>query len=314
MSEFYEAYQRVKGVLDTSIMDDLDKVQVSGGRLHSDDDRLSISTPVDSDLTFLVRGRHFASAVQRKHVDLSLDGSTLVVTSGNRVNELATASPRNFILPDGDWLEAGDWLKDSFKVLAPFMSTDRSRSWACGITVRDGKGYCTNNYAIGLWPGCPRELDVTFPVWCVDYINEMPHKLTHYIVEEKWIGLRFADGTEARSPRLSREFLKTAQEVGDKIEPVGNEISDKFRDVLMELIDVPDMDTIQISPDCCWVQRESGISKINIEAPTKKQSTWNPKLLKMCLEPATHMDFDAWPAPATWYGPDAYGMLAGKTK
>lgn len=310
---YLSQFLKVKPVLTSFTADNLDHVMVREGRIFATDDRITVSAPFRSDLEFVVHGETFGEAIKPKDVALSMEGECLVVRHGRSTTRIASAPLKDFLRPIGKWKPQPASMMPAFRALASFQAKDFTREWACGITIRNGKTYATDNQIFGVWEGGGDDIDATFMSWLVNYLIRFKEEPAGYIIEDNWIGFRFEDDTEVRSARLERELTEDAVAVGDSISRRGLPIPFGWFESVSYVSQLPRCDTLTIAPDFMSAKTDEGSRTREIKSPCSKETAWDPKLMKRIAHVATHIDLDAWPKPAPWYGRNVRGIIAGKS-
>jgi len=308
-------FRKIRKVFSTFNAGNINRVAVMDGRIFATDDRIIVSTPFDSDLSFMVDGETFGKAVTRDKATLTIDeAGDVIVTAGVFTASLVTSEPDPRMRPDGEWQPLPKNLLMAFEALQPFQSDDVSREWACAITIKDGHLFATNNYIFAVWDDeDAADMDVSFPAWVVDYMLDLDEKPTGLCIHDDWIGLRFEDDTEILAFRLSREMEQSVMDMGLAIERVGEKIPEGWRKILSEVVEQPGADTVVITPTQLICETDKGTLVAEIASPTTVESQFSPKLLLTVVGIATHIDLDAAPNPSTWYGNNVRGLIAGKT-
>lgn len=307
-------FQKVKKLLTSITAGDLDRVLVSGGRVYAANGRMMASATFDTDLEFFVDGKTFGSSLVGRNVELSMEDNTVVVRSDKDTNRLASSIPKEFTRPSGDWQEVPEVMVTAFETLAPFQADDRTREWACAITMRDGLTFATNNLIMGVWEGGIDGVSASFPNWLVEYVLSLDAKPTGFIVEELWIGFKFADGTDLRSSRLGREMIDSAIEMGKSIELTETELPKDWYAAVEYVSSLPGCETVTIEPNRIYAETANGSREREIVSPTTKESLWDPAWITKVASIATHLDLDAYPDPAAWHAANVKGLIIGKVR
>lgn len=297
-------------VISSVDVENLYRVLVTGGRIYASDDRMVVSTPFDSDLEFFVDAVTLRSALQGQNVRLSMKGDNLTVKSDEGTNRLKSVEFEPFKRPQGDWREVPEHMLKAFAALAPFQAKDRTREWACAITVRDGNTYATNNRILGVWEGGDEDISTTFPNWLIGYILSHDENPTAFIVEELWIGFTFEDGTEIKSAQVGTVMPQDVIDMGNAIKRDSPLLPSSWEQAVSYVVDLPSCDTLKITPERIYTETFNGSRERLISSPTTKESLWDPVWLHRMAELATNVDFDK--DPATWHGPDVKGLIIGK--
>lgn len=307
-------FQKVKKIVSSISANDLNRVLVQEGRIYATDDRMVISTTFDTDLEFFVDAATFGSALVGRNVQITMEDGMVVVKSEKDTNRVATIEARPLPRPEGDWIEVPPKLLHAFETLTPFQAEDRTREWACAITVRDGLMFATNNCILGVWEDGGSDINASFPSWLVEYVLSLDAEPTGLIVEEDWVAFKFDDGTEVRALRLAREMIDQAVEMGKAIERNGAELPEGWSAAIQYVADLPGCETVVIEPHRVYAETADGSRERAIDSPTTKESLWDPDWIVRVARAATNLDLDAWPNPATWYGPNVRGLIIGKVQ
>lgn len=81
----------------------------------------------------------------------------------------------------------------ALRKLAPFIGDDATRRWACGVLLRDGFAYATNNVILARTPVSAAAQDVIIPKQAVDEILRIGEEPELLIVDEQLLSLTWGE-------------------------------------------------------------------------------------------------------------------------
>lgn len=164
---------------------------------------IGLSSPIECDLDIAPAGLPFLKALnaceETVAMHLSPNGQ-LVIRSGNFRTAVNCVPPEEHkaLPPAGGFVELEGNMLSALRKLEPFIATDASRPWACGILFRGSSAFATNNITfIEFWLGSKFPIEVNIPTLAVRELLRIgveplglqvcDDRLTFYYPEGKWL-------------------------------------------------------------------------------------------------------------------------------
>lgn len=132
------------------------------------------------------------------------NGKLSIKSGGFKVSIDTLTGPTMHVEPEGDTypIDGDAFLAGVARVL-PFVSDDASRPWSCGVLVREGSMYATNNSSlVQFWFGAVFPVECVVPRMAIKELLRIKKTPTHVQVTEKSITFHYDDGCWLRSQLL----------------------------------------------------------------------------------------------------------------
>jgi hypothetical protein len=289
---------------------------IYNGRIQGANGRVAIDAacPGLDDLTAAVPADRFLRAVTacggEPRLRVNEDGTRLTISRG-RFRATLSLLPASYQLeepPTGERIKLPQPLLPVLRRLAPFVSTDASRPWACSVLVRNGYAYATNNVAIARVPLAG--IDCVFPAAGIDEILRIDEEPTALRVSSTacwvefsrcWLKMQLLQQPWPDSLARLIELMNT-----DALPELPASLRD---DVLLLKPFFPDtsLPVILMGPE--GISTQDGKHSAAIEGMTLPKAAFRLESLAPVLEVATHADFALSPSP--WRGDNIVGLLSG---
>lgn len=185
------------------------------------------------------------------------------------------------------------------RALRPFIGVDASRPWACGILLKDGFAYATNNVILCRVP-IPWKIDsINLPSFAVDEllrIGEIPSCLwiddtsITFEYEDAWLKSQLFD---LEWPDIEKFF---AAQTTKKVSPL---LFESIQRIIPFCPD-PKFPVIKFSEE--GVSTADGDMMAEVKGIKLPDAIFRAEPLLAVLSVATHIDFSTYPAPSPWKG------------
>jgi len=313
-----ETLQFVRGaVAKKDLIPVLTHFRIYDGRIQGGNGRLSIDAPCPelAGMDITVPAERFLKAVDACDGEPKLkitDGGKLSITRKKFRALLPLGDPNAFPLgtPDGKQVAHDGEFLTALRRLRQFVGEDASRPWACGILLKDGYAYATNNIIICRTPchwGCLLE-PINLPSFAVDEllrINQEPDSIRvtdtaiMFGYGDSWLKTQLFD---LNWPEIDRFFdTKATAKVPAKLQ-------DAITKILPFCPD-PKFPAIRFGPD--GVSTIDGDMMAEVSGIELPEACFRAEPLMMVLDVATHIDFYCFPNPSPWRGKNLEGMMVG---
>jgi DNA polymerase III sliding clamp (beta) subunit (PCNA family) len=163
----------------------LQHFRIHDGRIQSHNGVLTLSSPIDCDLTIQPLAKTFVHAITLCEETVALhetDTGRLAVTSGNFRAFIDTSAETFPEFEPGNTSVDAVGLLDAIRALAPIMSDDASRPWSRGILFVGNSAFVTNNIVlVEHWLKHPVSHPFGLPAVAVNEllrIGEEPERIT----------------------------------------------------------------------------------------------------------------------------------------
>lgn len=208
----------------------------------------------------------------------------------------------------------GDFV-GALRTLAPLMSDDASRPWACGVMVQSKSAYATNNVIVAeYWHGLEFPCRITIPAQAVNEILKVKEEVTHVQMDEGSITVWFGPDKWLRTIVLEDAFPDRLPAVMDSPgqPPVALSNYPGFFDALRKLDKFTAQDNRVIFLDGAFTTSKDDGTGATVEVPGLVAGPcFQQKYLSLIESVATHVDFTPYPKPCRFFGGRLRGIIAG---
>lgn len=243
---------------------------------------------------------------------LDLKGDHLVIREGKmRVRIPLLAAPYPVSQRPDQWDDLDDGFLQALRKIRGFVSEDASRPWACGVLVRGGRAYATNNVVMaGIDLAAP---DLTIPGFAIDQLNRCQLPIEGVRVTDSSVAFALEGDVWLKSARYQEQWPDVEQMFAgvdwDDLPALrGNE-----KAIVEKLLPfVPDKrhPVIRFSGDA--IATMEGDMEAAVECECDNAAFHAVPLLQV-LKIATHMKFAAYPSPVPFadVNEGIQGIMAG---
>lgn len=285
------------------------------GRVQGTDNRVTIEAALDCKALdgYAVPADRFYKAVEAcgGNPDLSVKNEYLTVKKGKFRVRMPIQGGVDFpAVPAPTETGAQAISLAALRKVRPYVASDATRPFACGVLFHDGRLYATNNVAIVRTAVAYHGPDLLLPSYCVDELLRLPYstyKVTPAVTglylqptDDVWVHTR---ASELKWPEPEKFF----DDMGDVPEfPSG--VLDLVRKLKKF---VPDSKNPVIIFDGNKVRTAEGEYSAEAELCELPTSAWRAEVLEMVLGDATHFDASQHPNPCPFYGNGVEGKVVG---
>lgn len=299
------------------LVPELTHFQIKGSRVTGFNGRLCLSSPIDCDLDCCPRAEPFVAAVNAStdetvQLTLAKNGKVLI-RAGKFRAYVDTIEPDAFpdMAPEGQSIDIHGPLLPALRTLYDFTAEDASRPWAAGILFAGGTAIATNNIIIAqYWLGHQFPFVVNIPRFTILEmlrIGEEPisiqmtaSSITFHYEGARWLRSQLhttewpdvskildALPSKEEVPLIPKDLAPALEQVAPFLDSLGT--------VLM------DREGISTSAD------EDG-AHVTLEG--LYFGAVNHKMLRLVMNTADRIGFDAYPKPLPFYGKSVRGAIA----
>lgn len=322
----YDEVRWLKDALSSKkIVLEMNYYKIHDGMIKATDGRIIAAHPIDIDDDFLVPGKDLERLLARMDGDVKItvddENNEITVKSGRSRGTMKTLAFDSWDYPgirDEDWQPIPAGLMHALRKLEPFVSENANHIWACGVTLKDGWAYATNNVAIaGIQVKAIGDMEVIIPSWTIDFILDRTDGIEAWAHTENYMAFKWKNGAWMRSSLLDSSFPEKVCDMIKKAsyESPEVEITKEFRQSVSKLAELVD-GSIRITQteitgsfgatrveEECFIEELGGIDTI-----------WNAKFLSQVVKVADFWDPFMYPKPAPFSGDGVVGYIVGATQ
>lgn len=297
---------------------------VRNGFIHAKNGRMSAATPIRCDLEFAVPGEAFEKTLSRAPGEVSFtlaDGPNgvrqLTIRSGKFRATMGLLDVAHWHVeePSTAFRAIPDRLFPAFDALLPFISDNALHPWASSITLTGELAYATNNSTLACYPcPSPHPRSVMVPRWAVEFVVSRGKELAEWTVNDNHVAFRWKSGAWMRSQLMEGSLPETAMTMLGNAQPPEYALSSAWKEAVSRVLGLADAPLVISETGV----RVSGTGLVaEEELPTtpipddSEWSAWQPAVLQLVVDHATHFDPSNWPRPCSFSNGDLFGVAAG---
>jgi len=205
------SFRFVKGAVSKkTLLPVLSSAHVYSGRVQAGNGKVCIDHPCELTAEFTVRIEDFIRAVDSfsQEPSLVIEKSHMELKSGSLKIKLPLVPCADYPRqdPPKDPKPASFKFLDVLKELEPYIGSDASRDWCCGILFREGIAWATNNATLvkALVPDCP--FSFILPSYLVDEILRIGMEPVKWHVDDSKLTLFYENGAWIQGVLLYGEW------------------------------------------------------------------------------------------------------------
>lgn len=289
----------------------LTHLRIKDGYISSTNGRMTIMTalPEMADMDIIVPADKFIRAIKAcsKPVFKITPGGRLSIRGDRFRAVLPLLKDVPFPTPSvREGAAHSDDLFPVMKALLPFIGSDASRPWACGILLHKGMAYATNNVSLARMNAHWTGPTVNLPDFLIAEILRLGKEIEAIKTDGDFISMKLADDVFLYSSLLSAEW-PNADKLFEGIDY--SEITEVPEDLYQAIRDImpfcPDKKFPKIIFTEDAVTTDQGEHEASVDFDHQlKHSIWRAEPMLALLEKSvagkTFADFGKWPAPCPW--------------
>ncbi len=319
-TDIYKALKFVQGAVSRKdLVPGMTHFAIENGAVRAYNGVLALCHPIPVDLNCKPKAAKLVPAISECDEEA---GTLLSITPTGRlsiksgtfratVDCIEEVTPH--VLPEGTRMDFdGKAILDAFKLVERFVGTDASRPWQTGVLLRGQSAFATCNVVlVEYWLGATVPAMVNIPSIAIremlrinrppEYAQVGTHSITFHYGENCWLRTQLLETNwPDLQPLLERP--NSALPVDEKL----FEGLDKIKPFCDKGGRVFFMDgTITTHP-------ENEIESAGFEMPGfNAEGIYNIDMLGLLKGVATHIDFNGYPEPCTFYGDRLRGVIIG---
>jgi len=310
----------VRGVVNEKhVLTVLQHFFIHDGRIQGTDGRVAIDSPCVAfkGVNAVVPAGRFCRAVDScaREPRFTFTEQRLTISSGSFRAHLPLAELESYPVSDPPKQKQPlriD-LKRVLSLLRPFVSSDGTRPWSCGILLDGKHAHATNNVALARAP-CEIKLTrpINLPVFAVDEILRVPDLPTHLHAEENSATLFYDKDRWIRSQLFSSEWPDLTvlyKSIPKKMPKVPEGLSVAVDHVAPFC---PDENLPVIVLGAKGIGTEEGVMGAFVSLPGLAEGRYRAEVFQLVLSAATHIDLKGYPGHVFFAGQDGLvGVFTG---
>lgn len=311
----------VKGAVSTKdLVPALTHIHIYDGRIQGSDGKMYIDAPCEelAGVEATVPCVKFITAVQAAQgtPELTLKDKVLTVKAGKMRVRLPTLEQQSF--PKGDSnkgkatkVKGGDFLR-RLEQVHEFIGTDASRVWSCGVLVKDGTIYATNNVVIAaapvLFPGT-----FNLPSFAVEELLRIAREPVGVWQDKTSITFDLGDDVWLRSQLYEPAWPETAVKLVASVKKAPRVPDGLMKAVQSVVPFCPNTEFPIVHLHNGTVSTAEGAMSAAVDDVGFKCAAWfHAEPLLAVLAKAIHFDPAQYPKPCPFLGAnDLRGLIAG---
>lgn len=187
---------------------------------------------------------------------------------------------------------------EALKALEPFVGGDASRPWACGVLLKDGYAYATNNITLVrkpiTWTGDP----VNIPGYAVAELLRIGIEPTEMLFNENSVVFNLDGAVWMRATLLASEWPDVSKFFTDRDFDSLPEIPEGLLDAVLTITPLcqdPKFQKIYLGEE--GVSTEPGETQAFIHGFDLQESIFTATALRLVLEESIGLDLSEYPLP-----------------
>ena len=294
---------------------------VYDGRVQGTNGRLTIDAPCDklAGFNFTVPSKPFLKAIDGCNGDpvLVQEEGKLRISKGTLKVTLPLDTHDNFprqSVEGEQSIEMAKSVMTELLQLRPFVATDASRPWACGVLFKNGKAFATNNVVLACTPSfnfAGVDFPINLPANLIDELSRVKKEPAYVYASDNNLTFTFADGSWMKAQTLSAEWPDIEKFMPTEV--TGVEVSTALVDAVAKVLPFcldPKCPLIMFGPNgVSTVEGDKSATVSGLDLPV---SMYRAENLTAVLKAAKVIDLAAYPRPAGFMGDKGLiGVLVG---
>jgi hypothetical protein len=290
--------------------------RISGGTVLGYNGEIAISAPVSLNLECCPKATEFTKAIQtcRETIQMTMmpNGKLLVKSGPFSAYVSCLVEPYPTIAPEGTVVAIdGARLLDAVKALEPFIAEDASRPFARGILLRGASALATNNVVlVEKWLGVTMP-EVNIPHEAIKVLLKIDLAPLHVQISASSITFHYGPGYWLRCQLLTTEWpdLSRIFDRPSNPQPIDPGLFPAVEDILPFVDELEHCFMLDGKRVSTTVGDGQGAS-VEVACGAQR-ACYNARQLAKLKGIAERADFDAYPAPALFFGRETRGAIIG---
>lgn len=289
--------------------------QIKDGRVQGFNGSLSLSSPIECDLSVTPRALPFIKAIEtcKDTVAMSMTPAGRLSIKSGKFKAFVECTEEVFpdVQPEGESITIEKGLLKAIKGMAPFIAQDASRPWATGILLRGGSAFATNNILVAeQWLGYDFPVEVNIPATTIKELLRVKEDPISIQVTETSITFHFEGDRWMRSALSSLDWPDLSGLL-DR-ESAQQPFPDGFFDALEDIAPfVDELDRVYFTADGITTNPVDGEGASVAVEGLAPVGCFQVKQLLHLRDKASTIDFLQYPSPCNFYGDNFRGAIVG---
>ena len=217
------------------------------------------------------------------------------------------------VFPEGDLYEIdGARFVHGVKSVAPFVGSDASRPWACGILINNGSLFATNNVTIAeYWFGNQFPIDCIIPSVAIKEILRIKANPTHIQVSKNNVTFHYPEGRWLRTQLIDAEWpdIRRILNVQCNAHPVDPGLFEGLHKIKPFAEDRP---RVYIENGLARTHYDDAEGASFVLQDRSITGVYNIDILLLLENVVKTADFSLYPRPCAFFGENLRGVLIGE--
>lgn len=319
MQQLLQALKFVRGaVAKKDFIPALKHFKIDNGFIYGSNGVMQLSAPIEADLCACPQASTFIKAIERCKDTVRMTVSDqLTIKSGKFRASVPCIDINTFPLFNQEpytYVENQD-ICAVLQKLQPFIGTDASRPWCCGVLLGGGYAYTTNNITAVQANVAAVTPYINIPGAAVDEIVRIKEEPLKIGVGKKSVCFVYPNGSQLHTCVLECNQWPNIPRLLD-LPNNANEIDDIIFEYAEQLLPFTDeMSTLYFKPLCISTHAriEEGAAYTDIPY-IDFEAVFHGKMLLLLKDVCERADFSTYPKPCYFEGHGVRGVIVGLRK
>lgn len=296
----------------------LTHVSIKDGFIQAYNGVVTLCSPIDLAINCTPKALPFIKAIQtcKDTIQMTVTPTGRLSVKSKGFKTLIPCSLDAFpsIELEGERLPLpGHGFIDALRVLEPLIAEDASRPWARGILFDGRTANATNNIIIAqMWLEFPFPKKINLPHAGVNELIRIKKEPVEMIVTDHHATFIYDDGRWIRSQLYETRWPDINGFFKSRVEDVAQDIQAGFFESVRELLPfVDEMRRCHIQPGKVATSLEDELATSSKVEGLEGKCIYNIDQVLLLEKIAQRFNFNAWPAPAAFYGKNLRGSMVG---
>lgn len=296
----------------------LTHVHIKDGYIQSYNGMVTLCSPIELALDCTPRADKFIKAIQtcKDTIQMSITptGRLSIKSKGFKTLIECSQEPFPSIELAGERLPLpGEGFIAALKALEPLIAEDASRPWARGILFDGKTASATNNIIVAqLWLDFKFPTRINLPHAAVNELIRLKQEPIEMIVTENHVTFIYENERWLRSQLYSTKWPDLDGFFKNRVEGKAQPVPEGFYDSLREVAPFVDaLYRVHISDGKVASSSDMDLATTSEVPNLRGEGIYNVTQLLLLEGIATKLNFDAWPAPAAFFGDRLRGSVVG---
>lgn len=296
----------------------LTHVHIKDGVIQSYNGTVTLCSPIELDIECTPKASTFIKAIQtcKDTVQMSITptGRLSVKSKGFRTLIECSQDPFPSISLEGERLPLpGSGFISALAALEPMIAEDASRPWARGILMDGKTANATNNIVVAqLWLDFAFPQRINLPHAAVNELIRIKDEPVEMIINSSTATFIYDDGRWLRTQLYEPKWPDLHGFFATRVDPTGHAIPENFFAALREIQPfVDDLERVHIHEGIVATGGDLAVATTSEVEGLTGSGIYNINQLLLLEKVATKFNFQAWPAPAIFYGGKMRGSVVG---